>query len=314
MKNIVILDAKTLGKPGNLLKISTFGQVTSYDTTSPEETVKRINNAEIIITNKVVINKEVMKNCPNLKLICISATGMNNVDLTTAKELGIQVKNAIGYSSMSVAQHTFASILQLFHQINYYDKYVKSGDYVNCDIFTHYGPEIQEINGKSYGIIGLGNIGKTVAKIAEAFGARVSYFSTSGKNSDSVYNRVSLEELLQTSDIISIHAPLNEHTENLISKAQLTKMKSTAILVNVGRGGIVDEAALATAIDQKEIGGACIDVYEQEPIDENHPLLSVKYPERLVLTPHNAWASKEARTKLIDIVCENIKVFLEQSA
>lgn len=311
MKKIAILDAKTLGNPQNLTKISQYGQVTAYETTTPSETIKNIGDAEIVISNKVVIDRAVMNKCPNLKLICISATGMNNVDLEAADELGILAKNAVGYSSNSVAQHTIAAILQLYQQLSYYDTYVKSGEYSKSEIFTHYGPAIHEIHNKEFGIIGLGNIGKTVAKIVEGFGARVSYYSTSGKNNNSEYRQVLLEELLQTSDIISIHAPLNKNTQNLISESQFSIMKSTAILVNVGRGGIVDESALANAINTHEIGGACIDVFEKEPIDKDHPLLQVKHPERLVLTPHNAWASVEARTRLIDIVCENIESYLK---
>jgi len=314
MKKIAILDAKTLGTPTNIDKFSNYGAVVSYETTAPANTINNIGNAEIAITNKVVINKEVMKKCPNLKLICISAIGMNNVDLEAAQEFGIEVKNAVGYSSHSVAQHTIASILQLFHQLSYYDKYVKSGDYTTSDIFTHYGPSILEIHNKSFGIIGLGNIGKTVAKIAKGFDANIAYYSTSGKNNTSEYRQLSLDDLLHTSDIISIHAPLNENTKNLISVKQFSMMKPTSILVNVGRGGIVDEIALAKAIDNHEIGGACIDVFEQEPIHANNPLLNVKYPERLVLTPHNAWASIEARTKLVDIVCENIENYLKKDS
>ena len=310
MSKIVILDSKTLGAISNLNKISKYGRVISYETTRPEDTTSNIADAEIVITNKVLISKEVMKNCPNLKLICISATGMNNVDLEAANELGITVTNAVGYSSHSVAQHTFASIFQLNHKIAYYDEYVKSGNYVSSDIFTHYGPPFSELNNKMFGIIGLGNIGKTVANIASAFGAKVSYYSTSGKNKDNVYQQVSLDQLLMNSDIISIHSPLNEKTKNLISTAQFSMMKKHAIIVNVGRGGIIDESALASAIDNEEIHGACIDVFESEPIRKDNPLLDVKFPERLILTPHNAWASVESRTKLIDIVCENIEAYI----
>jgi lactate dehydrogenase-like 2-hydroxyacid dehydrogenase len=312
MNNIVILDAKTLGKVGNLDKLNDFGKVVSYETTSPAEVVSRIADAEIIITNKVVIDREVMKECPNLKLICISATGMNNVDLEAARESEIAVKNAVGYSSQSVAQHTIASLLQLYNQLNYYDAYVKSGDYARSDIFTHYGPPITELHKKTVGIIGLGNIGKAVARIALGFDANVNYYSTSGKNTQDEYTRLSLAELLTTSDIISIHAPLNEKTQNLISTEQLSLMKFSAILINVGRGGIVNELALANAINDGQIGGACVDVFEREPIDMDNPLLKVKYPEKLVLSPHNAWASIEARTKLIDIVYGNIKDFIEK--
>lgn len=311
MNNIVILDAKTLGKVPNIDKLSDFGKVVSYETTSPTETALRLADAEIVITNKVVIDKGVMVKCPNLKLICISATGMNNVDLEAAKERGIVVKNAVGYSSHSVAQHTIAFILQLYNQLSYYDTYVKNGDYSRSDIFTHYGPPITELYNKTFGIIGLGNIGKTVARIALGFDAKVNYYSTSGKNTQNEYPRLSLDELLSTSDIISIHAPLNEKTQNLISTEQLALMKSTSILVNVGRGGIVNELALADAIDNNQIGGACVDVFENEPINPDNPLLNVKHPEKLVLSPHNAWASIEARTKLIDIVYQNIEEFIK---
>jgi len=313
MKNIVILDAKTLGNVSNLDNISAFGKVTSFETTSPEQIIERIGNADIAISNKVVIDENTMNSCPSLRLICISATGMNNVDLKAAKKLGITVKNAVGYSSNSVAQHTFASILQLNHQISYYDKYVKSGAYSQNDIFTHYGPAFFELNNKNFGIIGLGNIGKTVAKIATGFGANISYFSTSGANNNAPYQQLSLTDLLKQSDIVSIHAPLNDNTKNLISSDQLSLMKNSAYLINVGRGGIVDEGALASAIDSGDIGGACIDVFEKEPVDKNNPLLKVKHSEKLILTPHNAWASIESREKLIDIVCDNIETFLKES-
>lgn len=309
---IVILDAKTLGTIPNISEISKFGEIATYETTSSELTAERIADAEIVITNKVIIDETVMQQCPQLKLICVSATGMNNVDLEAAKKAGIVVKNAAGYSSKSVAQHTFAMIFQLANQLSYYDRYVKSGQYAESDIFTHYGPPSFELHGKKYGIIGMGNIGQTVAKIAESFGAEVSYYSTSGKNTGQNYPAVTLTELLKSSDIISIHAPLNKHTANLIGQEQLEMMKSNAILVNVGRGGIVHEKDLAQAINDQKIGGAGIDVFAKEPIEAGNPLLKVKYPERLVLSPHNAWASIEARTKLINIVIENIRSFLEK--
>ena len=236
---------------------------------------------------------------------------MNNVDLETAKNKGISVKNAVGYSSNSVAQHTFSAIFHFYNRLAYYDAYVKSGKYANSDIFTHYGPPVIELNKKSFGIIGLGNIGKTVAEIATSFGADVNYYSTSGKNNLTGYSQLSLEDLLRVSDIISIHAPLNERTTNLISTSQFSMMKPSAILINVGRGGIVDEQALADAINKNIIGGACIDVFPKEPISAKNPLLQVKFPEKLILTPHNAWASVEARTKLLDIVYKNIADFIE---
>ena len=310
MKKIVFLDAKTLGNDLDMDQFSKIGKVILFQTTSKANTITRIADAEIIVTNKVIIDANVMDHCPKLKLICISATGMNNVDLDAARAKGIMVKNAVGYSSHSVAQHTFASIFHLYNQLGYYDTYVKNGSYDKSDIFTHYGPPIIELNKKEFGIIGLGNIGKTVANIATAFGAKVSYFSTSGKNDNNVYPQRTLEEILKNSDIISIHAPLNEKTANLISVKQLSMMKSNAILINVGRGGIVDEKALAEAIDNNKIGGACVDVFPQEPIMADNPLMHVNRSEKLVLTPHNAWASVEARTTLIDIVYQHIIDFI----
>ncbi len=307
---IVILDAKTLGSIPNINKISNFGNVVSFETTTPQQSIEHIGDGEIIITNKVIIDDGIMAHCPNLKLICISATGMNNVDLEAAENRNIQVKNAVGYSSQSVAQHTFAAILQLYNQLSYYDQYVKSGAYPNSEIFTHFGPKITELHNKTFGIIGLGNIGKTVADIATVFGSNVQYYSTSGKNNNRKYPSKSFKELLVTSDIISIHAPLNKKTQYLIGEKQFSMMKNTAILVNVGRGGIVNEQELANAIDKKEIAGACIDVFEKEPIAADNPLLKIKYPEKLVLSPHNAWASIESRTALIEIVCENIENYL----
>lgn len=307
---IVILDAKTLGSVPNISKISNFGNVISFETTSPQQSIEHIGEADIIITNKVIIDNDIMAHCPNIELICITATGMNNVDLVAAKKRNIQVKNAVGYSSQSVAQHTFAAIFQLYNQLNYYDHYVKSGEYSNSEIFTHFGPKVTELHNKTFGIIGLGNIGKTVAGIATAFGSNVQYYSTSGNNLNGEYPSKSFEELLVTSDIISIHAPLNEKTHNLIGDTQFLMMKNTAILVNVGRGGIVNELDLMNAIDKKEIAGACVDVFEKEPIDADNPLLKVKCQENLVLSPHNAWASVEARTALIEIVCKNIENYL----
>ena len=310
MNKIVILDAKTLGKAPNIGQIADFGKLIQFETTSDEETIEHIGDANIVITNKVVIDRHVLEQCPSIQLICISATGTNNVDLESANKLGIPVKNAAGYSSFSVAQQTFAYIFHIFNSLTYYDRYVKDGSYSSSDIFTHYGPILSELQNKTFGIIGLGNIGKTVANIAESFGAKVIFYSTSGKNKDSKYPSVSLDELLTKSDIVSIHAPLNSHTQGLIGASEFRKMKSSAVLINVGRGGIVNEIDLAEALDHDQIHTACLDVFEQEPIQPSNPLLNIKNPEKLVLTPHNAWSSVESRTKLVEIVYNNIKEFL----
>lgn len=307
---LVFLDAKTVGDVPNLKDLEKFGEVTFYQTTSPDQTEKRINDADIVITNKVVLDREMIEGAANLKLICVAATGMNNIDRDAAKEAGIPVKNVSGYSTNSVAQTTFAMILHLVQKVPQYDEFVKSGAYAQHDIFTNMEVSYSEIDGKQFGIIGLGNIGSKVASIAEVFGAEVVYHSTSGRNLDQAFPHMELNELLETSDFISIHAPLNENTENLIGYEELKLMKETAILINAGRGGIVNESDLAKALDEDQIAGAALDVFEQEPINADNPLLSIKNKHKLVMTPHIAWASIEARTELIEGVKKNIEEFL----
>ena len=309
---LVFLDTKTMGNVPNLKAIEQFGDVSYYETTSPWQTLERVKEADIIITNKVVVDASIIEKTPNLKLICVSATGTNNVDKAAAQKRGIPVKNVMNYSTHSVAQGTFALLLHLLNQVSYFDQYVKGGEYSKTDIFTHFGRYFWEITGKRFGILGLGNIGRQVAKIAEAFGAEVVYYSASGKNTDQPYLRLELEEFLKTCDIISIHAPLNEYTANLINYDRLQLMKKTAILLNAGRGGTVNEAHLAKALDEDLIAGAGIDVYEKEPVPIDNPLLQVKRKEKLALTPHVTWASIEARTLLMEKVVENIQEFLEQ--
>lgn len=305
---IVILDAKTLGKDISLDIFKTLGDVRAYDLTQNDDILQRIDNAEIIITNKVVITKEHMKKS-NLKLICISATGMNNVDLEVAKELGIEVKNVAGYSSSSVAQVAFSMIFHFVNKLDYYKKYTDDGKWQKSDIFTHIDKPFYELDNKRIGVIGLGDIGKSFALRAKAFNSEVVYYSTSGKNSNNEYKQVSLEELLSTSDIVSIHCPLNEDTVNLLHYKNMKTMKDGAILLNLGRGGIINEEDLAKILDEKEIY-AGIDVVSIEPIQESNPLLKVKNKERLLLTPHIGWASIEARTKLVSLVAKNIEDFL----
>lgn len=307
---LVFLDVKTMGDIPNLTLIEKYGNVTYYQTTRPEQTLERIQNADIVITNKVVLDKSIIEQAPKLKFICISATGTNNVDKVAAEKRGIPVKNASDYSTQSVTQGTFAILFHLLVHIPYFDQYVKGGDYAKTDIFTHFGKGFWELNGKRFGIVGLGNIGRQVAKIADAFGCEVVYYSTSGQNNQQAYQRLELDEFLRTSDIISIHAPLNENTANFINYDRLKQMKKSAILINVGRGGIVDEADLAKALDEELVAGAGIDVFTQEPINPQNPLLHVKNKERLALTPHVTWASIEARTMLMEKVGRNIEEFL----
>ena len=308
MKKIVILDGQTLGELDfDLLK--EFGDVVYYPTTKAEEVAYRIKDAHIVLTNKVVLNEDNLKEAKNLELICETATGFNNIDIAYAKNNNIAVTNVAGYSTNTVAQHTFATVLSLYDKLPYYDSFVKSGEYANSGLFTNVSVPFYELEGKTWGIIGLGAIGRRVAKIAEAFGVNVIYYSTSGKNSNSDYKRVDFDELLKTSDIISIHAPLNNDTQGLINYDALNKMKKTSILVNMGRGPIVVEKDLARAIDEELIAGAALDVFEVEPISSDNPLVLSKNKDRLLLTPHIAWASVEARNRLFKEVINNIRAF-----
>ncbi len=307
---VVILDAKTLGDDIQLGIFEQFGDLEIYPTTDPTNLFERIQDADIIITNKVIIDREAMNTARNLKLICVAATGYNNVDVVYAREKGIAVTNVAGYSTESVVQTTFGMLFYLLMHLRYYDDYVKSGDYAMSDIFTHLGRPFWEIHGKRWGIIGLGNIGRRVAQVAESFGCDVIYYSTSGVEREENYPRYPLDELLKTSDIVSIHAPLNERTKNLITIKELGMMKKNAILLNLGRGGIVNEKDLAIALDSDLIGGAGLDVLEKEPIDPENPLLKIKNKEKLLITPHIAWTSIEARKRLVNEIVENIRAFL----
>lgn len=302
---IVLLDALTFGET-NLSDFESQGEVVIYQTTSNEETQDRILDADVIVTNKVVINKEHMDKCKNLRLICVAATGMNNVDLEAAQESKISVKNVAGYSTDSVIQHTFSMLFYLLGHSRYYDEVVKDGTYSKSAIFTDVSRPFFEIKDKKWGVIGLGKIGEGVAKIAKAFGAEVCYYSTSGKNHSREFHRLKLDSLLKECDIITIHAPLNDATNNLLDYKELSMCKDGAVVLNLGRGGIINEDAIAKIIDEKNICFG-LDVLTKEPMRKDHPLLSVKNKENLYITPHIAWTSIEARDKLIAGVIKNIK-------
>ncbi|MFT6927553.1 MAG: lactate dehydrogenase-like 2-hydroxyacid dehydrogenase [Psychromonas sp.] len=302
---IVLLDAQTLGD-SDLSPFEKLGDFTSYPLTSKEQRLLHIGDGDVIITNKVVIDEEIIKANPQLKLICIAATGMNNVDLIAAEKAGVMVKNVSGYSTESVAQSTFSMLFQLIHQSRYYDNYIQSKGWCNSPSFTHISRPFGEIKGKRWGIIGMGEIGRRVAEIAAVFGCEVCYFSASGKNNQQAYQQLDLTTLLSTSDIITIHAPLNENTHNLIDQQALKQLKEGAVVINMGRGGIINEAAMAEAVDQLGIYHGT-DVLEVEPMIADHPYLSVQAKERLVITPHTAWASQEARKKLVQMVADNIE-------
>ncbi len=308
---IVLLDAKTLGDDLDLSPLEQFGTLTQYDTTSEEETLERIINADIVITNKVVLSSNILAQTKNLKLICIAATGTNNVDLDAAKFQNIEVKNVKGYSTKSVVQHTFAMTLYLLEKMAYYDAVVKDDRWTESGLFTDISQPFHEISGKKWGIIGMGMIGQSVAQIATAFGAEVSYHSTSGANLNHAYPHKTLEFIFKDCDIVSIHAPLNDDTYDLINEINLPYLKDGAILLNLGRGGIINETDLAFELDRREIY-AGLDVLETEPITLNNRLNEVQHKERLLITPHIAWASIEARKKLLKGIVNNIQTFLEK--
>lgn len=307
---IVFLDAKSVGEDIDLSKYNNLGEFITYDFSTSEQIPERCFDAEVIITNKCVINEESIGNAQNLKLVCVTATGTNNLDKEYLAKRNIAWRNVAGYSTESVTQHTFAMLFYLLEKLSYYDAYVKNEQYANDTLFTHFAEHFHEINGKTWGIIGLGAIGRRVADIAKMFGANVIYYSTSGKNNQENYARVDFDTLLNTSDIISVHAPLTPETEGLMNAEAFTKMKETAIFLNLGRGAIVVEKDLASALDNKTIAAAGLDVLCEEPMSPNSPFLPFKDSKRLLITPHIAWASVEARTNLMDIIYHQIKDFI----
>lgn len=303
---IVFLDASSIGD-ADLSPLSALGDFTAFPDTTPEQVSSRCHEADVVITNKVKILRNNMETLPHLKLICIAATGMNNVDLPAAAEKGIAVRNVPGYSTDSVAELTFTLALSLTHHLSYQDDYVKSGAYSRSGLFTNYTRSFHELRNKEWGIIGMGAIGKRVAELATCFGAHISYHSTSGRNLDAGYPHKPLEDLLRTSDVVSIHAPLNDQTRFMIGYEQLCLMKPEAFLINVGRGKIVNEADLARALREGKLAGAGFDVFEREPIPLDHPLLAEDIREKVQLTPHIAWASIEARQRLVDATAAHIR-------
>lgn len=308
MKKIVFLDEYSIAGC-DLSSITSQGDYVAYENTRKEEVVERLKDADIAITNKVLIDGEAMRQLPRLKLICVAATGMNNVDLDTARELGIEVKNAVGYSTTSVAETTIASALALARNIVYFNEYFHDGRYAKADRAFSYDRLTFEIRGKRWGIIGMGNIGREVARLATAFGCEVRYFSTSGVKRNEEYEAMELRELLEWCDILSVHSPLNERTRGLVGLEELKAMKPSAIVINVARGGIIDEAALAEALDNGYIAAAALDVFSVEPLRQS-PLYDIKDKYRLLASPHNAWSAVEAIDRLIECVAENIRQWL----
>ena len=306
---IVFLDAKTIGDDIDLSAYDTLGEVVKYSFSQPEEVPERAADADVLIVNKIRIDEAAVGRADHLKLVCVTATGTNNLDKDYLERRGIAWRNVADYSTQSVAQHTFAMLLFLLEKLRYYDDYVKEGRYINDTVFTHFAEHFYELKGKTWGIIGLGNIGRRVSAIAEAFGAEVIYTSPSGSAPQEGYHQVDLDTLLAESDIISVHAPLNQYTENLINKNTLKKMKKNCIFLNLGRGPIVNEQDLADALMQGEIAAAGLDVLCQEPMSSGNPLMAIKDSRKLFITPHIGWASVESRTRLMDIIFHQIKEF-----
>ena len=307
---LVILERNSAGTDVDVSCFEKFGEVTCYPNTVAANTAERVKDADIILANKAPLNESTLKDAPNVKLICLLATGFDNVDLAYCRSRGIKVTNVINYCTSTVAQHTLLLALALSEKIAFYDDYVKSGAYSAQDRFSNFDRTFYDLEGKTWGIIGMGTIGRRVAGLAQAFGCRVIFYSASGKSTCTDYKRVEFDTLLQESDILSLHCPLSDRTRGLINKDALSKMKETAILVNVARGPVVDTQALYDALVADQIAGAGLDVLEQEPMAKDNPLAQIKDSTKLIITPHMAWASLESRTRLVDEVVKNIEAFL----
>lgn len=306
---IVFLDSDSYGEDIDLTSFNNLGNVKLYADTLPRDVKVRIEDSDIVIINNTEIGNEDIKFAKKLKLIAIAATGMNNVDLEYCKKMKIKVCNVPAYATDSVTQHTFAMLFHLLEQIEYYDSYVKSGKWSKSGSPTHLGRKFVQLKGKRWGIIGFGNIGKNVARIAESFGCEVVYYKRNNNEISSKFKGISLQKLLQSSNIISIHTPINNETRNMITKKELALIKPSSILLNLGRGGIVNEKDLAEALNNNNLM-AGIDVFTQEPIEKTNPLLLLEKPWNLLLTPHIGFASKEARNAVIEGTLNNIKEFL----
>lgn len=308
---IVILQTDTLGHDVDLSAFYELGEVKMYPVANQEDVVDLIKDANIVVTNKNILKEEQLKGLSDLQLICLTATGYNNVDIEYCKQHGIKVANVKGYSTDTVAQHTLSLALHLIEKNNLYDRYVKSHEYSRSGMFSYFGYSFHDLSSMTWGIVGLGNIGRKVAEIVQTMGARVQYYSTSGRNSTSDFQQVDLETLLKTSDIISIHAPLNESTLHLFNKETMSQMKKESYLINVGRGPIVVEKDLVELLNDGWFAGVGLDVFEVEPIPDDSCLYDIKDQDKVILTPHVAWGSIESRTRLVHEVYLNIKAFLQ---
>lgn len=307
---IVVLERNSVGVDVDVSCLEKYGEVTYYPNTVAENTAERVKDADIVIGNKAPMNETTLKDAPNVKLICLFATGYDNVDLEYCKSRGIKVANVVRYCTLAVAQHTILLALSLLEKLTYYDDYVKSGAYSAQDRFSHFDRPFYELEGKTWGIVGMGTIGHRVAKLAEAFGCKVIFYSASGKSSCKDFEMVDFDTLLAESDILSLHCPLSDRTRNLIDKAALDKMKKTAILINVARGPVVNTQDLYQALTEDKIAAAGLDVLEKEPMETTNPLAKIKDSTKLIITPHMSWATVESRTRVVAEVAKNIEAFL----
>lgn len=308
---IVILERGSVGDDVSVDCLKELGETVIYHNTVAGEVEERVKEADIIIANKAPLNRETLKDAASLKLICEFATGFDNIDLEYCREKGIRVANVVDYSTAAVAQHTFALCFYVLEKLHHYDHYVKSGEYAAQSRFSNFDIPFTELEGKVWGIVGMGNIGRRVAKIAEAFGCKVIFYSASGNSTCTDYERVDFDTLLQKSDFLSLHCPLSDKTRKLIDLDALRKMKKSAILINVARGPVVDDEALYTALTEGMIAGAGLDVTGTEPMKESNPLSRIMDSNKLIITPHLAWASIEARNRVVEETYKNIKAFYE---
>ncbi len=308
---LVVLERNSAGTDVDVSCFEKFGEVVYYPNTVENNTAERVRDADIIIANKAPLNESTLKDAPNVKLICLFSTGYDSVDVKYCKSRGIKVSNVVNYCTSAVAQHTLLLAMMLSEKITYYDEYVKSGAYSAQDRFSHFDRVFNELEGKTWGIVGMGNIGRRTASLARAFGCRVIFYSASGKSTCTEYERVEFDTLLKESDILSLHCPLTDRTRYLINKDALDKMKKTAILINVARGAVVNTKDLYQALVDEKIAAAGLDVLEKEPMEVSDPLYQIKDSTRLIITPHMSWASVEARTRLVGEVVKNIEAFLD---
>ena len=309
---LVVLERNSIGTDVDVSSFEKFGEVTYYPNTIADNTAGRVADADIVIANKAPLNESTLKDAPNVKLICLFATGFDNVDIAYCKSRGIKVANVVNYCTPAVAQHTLLLALALAEKIAFYDDYVKSGAYSAQDRFSNFDRTFHDLNGKTWGIVGMGNIGHKVASLAQAFGCRVIFYSASGKSTCTEYERVEFDTLLQESDILSLHCPLSDRTKGLINKEAFEKMKETAVLINVARGPVVDTQALYEALINNRIAAAGLDVLEKEPMASDNPLIKIQDSTKLIITPHMSWASIESRNCLLGEVVKNIESFLDR--